>query len=312
MQMAKEEALLMICPICRSINCSIIGPYRARHQIFRLLQKIVCDSCGLVFINPLPDQLALQAFNEDYFLQAHGDESSHPSAINFASGLAKIRLNHVKKITQLYDLPISRVLEFGPGSGFFAKYFLEQNQGASYFAVETDVSCHSGLKSLGVEVIDSNDLDNLEGSIDLVVMSHVLEHVSNPNAFIGFAHQTLRKGGFIFIEVPCMDFLHKDFDEPHLLFFDKKSLKTLLENVNFKLITTSYHGVPLNNLMVKSKFIKLLRLVFLGFKRRYLHFLNRDNFDGLTGDELKATFKFYPAKTQLEKSWWLRAVAFKE
>lgn len=310
--MAKEEVLLMICPICRSINCSIIGPYRARHQIFRLLQKMVCDSCGLVFVNPLPDQLDLQAFNEDYFLQAHGDESSHPSAMNFASGLAKIRLNHVKKITQLYDFPISRVLEFGPGSGFFAKYFLEQNQGVSYFAVETDASCHSGLKSLGVEVIDSNDLNNLEGSIDLVVMSHVLEHVSNPNAFIGFAHQMLRKGGFIFIEVPCLDFLHKDFDEPHLLFFDKKSLETLLVNVNFECIATSYHGVLLDSLGMKGKFIKFFRSMYLELKRIYCNFFDRDNFDGLSSDELKATFKLYPAKTQLKKAWWLRAVAIKD
>lgn len=302
----------MNCPACDNVKSSNIGIYRARHQIFKGAYRLSCESCGLVYISRLPNELELQSFNEDYFFQAHGDECSRPSAINFSSGLAKIRLNHFKKMAQLHNQSISRVLEFGPGSGYFAKYFLEQNQGASYLAVETDTSCHPRLNSLGVELVDVNDIDNLEGSIDLVVMSHVLEHVSNPNAFLGRAYQMLRKGGFIFIEVPCMDFLHKDFDEPHLLFFDKKSLETLLESVNFKLITTSYHGVPLHNLMVKSKFIKLLRLVCLEFKRRYLHYFNRDNFDGLTSDELQATFKFYPANTQLEKAWWLRAVAFKE
>jgi SAM-dependent methyltransferase len=302
----------MNCPVCSSVNSSNLGAYRSRNQIFKGAYRLSCESCGLVYISPFPSDLELRSFNEDYFFQAHGDECSRPSAINFSSGLAKIRLNHLKKFTQLHNLPILRVLEFGPGSGYFAKYFLEQNQGASYLAVETDTSCHPRLNSLGVEVVDVNDIDNLEGSIDLVVMSHVLEHVSNPNAFLGRAYQMLKKGGFIFIEVPCMDFLHKDFDEPHLLFFDKKSLETLLGSVNFKLITTSYHGVPLKNLMVKSKLIKLLGLVFSEFKRRSLDFFNGDNFDGLTVDELQATFKFYPAKTQLKKAWWLRAVAFKE
>jgi SAM-dependent methyltransferase len=85
---------------------------------------------------------------------------------------------------------------------------------------------------------------------DLVVMSHVLEHISDPIKFIQIATSGLRQGGALFIEVPCRDWEHKDLDEPHILFFDKRPLQLLLQRAGFNDIEVSYqtsfkdHGVP--------------------------------------------------------------------
>ena len=77
---------------------------------------------------------------------------------------------------------------------------------------------------------------------DVVIISHVLEHVSNPIEFLKLMTLKLREGGVLYIDVPCLDYLHKDLDEPHLLFFDKKPMNILLEHLNFKKIEINYFG----------------------------------------------------------------------
>ena len=69
------------------------------------------------------------------------------------------------------------------------------------------------------------DFNNYEGKMDVIIISHVLEHVSDPKGFLSFANSFLKKGGALFVEIPCNDFQHKTIMEPHLLFFDKKPLK---------------------------------------------------------------------------------------
>ena len=46
----------------------------------------------------------------------------------------------------------------------------------------------------------------------------------------------LKKKGHLFIEVPCKDWDHKNEDEPHLLFFDKKSMVRLAEKLKIEIV----------------------------------------------------------------------------
>ena len=47
-----------------------------------------------------------------------------------------------------------------------------------------------------------------DNKYDLIIISHVLEHVPNPRSFIDSIIPFLANNSIIFIEVPCLDFLY--------------------------------------------------------------------------------------------------------
>ena len=72
----------------------------------------------------------------------------------------------------------------------------------------------------------------------------------------------LREGGVLYIDVPCLDHLHKELDEPHLLFFDKTPMLNLLnKKLNHKNIQISYHGNTIRRILKNSRFHLLERIV---------------------------------------------------
>ena len=156
-----------------------------------------------------------------------------------------------------------------------------------------------------------------EQLFDLVVISHVLEHTSHPVAFIKDCTKRLLPGGILFVEVPCKDYEHKETDEPHLLFFDKKPMELFFEKQGFINIKTSYHGNTITDL---KKPISLYQKFF----SKGRNFLLRKGilfpFSGIeTGLEAmsnpleRACVKPFKAHIEQEQpSWWLRAIGEKK
>jgi hypothetical protein len=76
-----------------------------------------------------------------------------------------------------------------------------------------------------------------ENSLDLIHMSHTLEHI-NPSSLQNMLEKcvrTLKVGGYIFIEVPFQLEL-ENFHPPHTLFFSKKGLAFLFKNIGLNII----------------------------------------------------------------------------
>lgn len=69
--------------------------------------------------------------------------------------------------------------------------------------------------------------DTIEGRYDLVVMSHVLEHVASPRHFVDIARNHLNTDGLIYTETP-IEPAHSVWHE-HCQVFSEQSLRTLLD-----------------------------------------------------------------------------------
>ena len=57
---------------------------------------------------------------------------------------------------------------------------------------------------MGVKILDDKE-EKIEDEYDFVIISHVLEHVTEPISFLKSFVDKMKNGGHLFIEVPCMD-----------------------------------------------------------------------------------------------------------
>ena len=87
-----------------------------------------------------------------------------------------------------------------------------------------------------------SDLTNVEGKFNIIVLSHVLEHVVNPIDYLKLVNNLLVKNGILYIEVPFLDYQYKGEFFPHLLFFKPQSLQNLCDNVGFRVIDVQSFG----------------------------------------------------------------------
>ena len=299
------------CPVCNSTNTKVMAPFRFKNPVFTGCSRAVCLDCEMVFASPMPANAALSAYNASYFSTAHGGQPTNPLVLAFSSGIARLRLAFVKRFLERYQIAVDRVLELGPGPGFFARSWLEHSPGSVYSVIETDSSCHEALKGLGVHLLAACD----DVPTDLVVMSHVLEHVPDPVEFVLSATRGLRQGGALFVEVPCKDWEHKALDEPHVLFFDKKPMQQLLMGLGFGDIEIGYYGRPVSDLRTESWIhAKLMairgNLISWGIVAPFSR--DKVGLESLDSPLERAMVSPYCAhRESAEPAWWLRAVARK-
>lgn len=303
------------CVICSSDKIAILRPYKGKNNIFQNKDLLRCENCEFVFASPMPSDAELEMYNTGYFESAHGGHPKSPSAIAFFSGINKLRCEYVSQILEKKNFAATRVLEIGPGQGYLASYWLSKNPNSSYYGVETDVTCHDILKKIGVKILLPEQVESSIDQVDLVIMTHVLEHVSDPLSFLQIVTRKLKKDGALFIEVPCNDWQHKEYYEPHLLFFNRNSINIALKNVGFEHIQINYFGQTIKSLKAKSKFKEILsiiriKLIDFGFYSLFAFTTNKD-LALLTPIERASTRSFLAHIESEQPSWWVRAVSFK-
>ena len=303
------------CPVCNSSNTGFVQHYRANNKLFENMDIVQCNKCSVHYASPAPEQKKIDEFNNSYFSTAHGGVSSEKITQAFFSAISKLRYHYIQDYIKSNNLNINKILEIGPGLGYLAIHWKKQNPAADYFVVETDVSCHDKLIQNDIQVLADNGLENLSNDFDMVIMSHVLEHVSNPREFLNTYLKKLKKGGVLFIEVPCNDWMHKNIDEPHLLFFSKKSLEYLLKNEQLSEIQLNYYGKSINELARENRVSQIwqkirFKLINLGLIIPFAA-LQDEIYSYLEPIE-KAAIK--PHKAYIEskdQAWWLRALSIK-
>lgn len=302
---------MAICPVCGANSCELQREYRGKSNEFQAKQVMLCKRCYGAFISPMPSEFELNEYNSSYFAKAHGRKTAPPQKSYFFRGIAKLRLAHMLHKDRNLFMGQESVLEVGPGEGYLGQVILERWRQIQYFGIETDTGCHDALKKKGIRVLAQKDA--LPPS-DILILSHVLEHVPRPLDFLCRLAASLKRKGLLFIEVPCQDHLHKPLDEPHLLFFDKPSMMFLLKKLGFHEIRLSYHGQYLRDLTrpraVRTFFLAVRnRLISMGLVAPFAS--HEPGLEGLSTKERAAVKPWQAHRESEEPAWWLRAVAIK-
>lgn len=301
------------CPVCGSTKYKVIHSYNGVSALFKNMQLLECEECHMVFAGPAPSEEDLEKYNAGYFENAHGGRSTNNISIAFFYAIARLRFAFLKKFIAKHAIAITRVLEIGPGHGYFAENWLQHYPQNKYLAIESDASCFDSLKDAGVQII--NDVNRID-EVDAVVMSHVLEHITPPKPFIKTFTNPLRKNGVLFIEVPCQDWKHKKIVEPHLLFFEKRTMTKLLEDCGFENIEVAYYGKKISELQQTSfisKYVSKARNLLIRFGIIFPFSSKQKGMEELPDAFERVAVAPYKAHEESsEPAWWLRAVATKK
>ena len=143
-----------------------------------------------------------------------------------------------------------KVLDIGCGHGFLLRAF--QQQGCEVLGTEfSDGACRYAREVLNIPVRVGllQDLNFPDQSFDVVVMWHVLEHVSDPRPTLAEISRILKPGGLFLVGVPNSDSLEArltkaswfHLDVPrHLSHHSPDSLEKALKIAGLQLAWTSY------------------------------------------------------------------------
>jgi SAM-dependent methyltransferase len=302
------------CEICNGSKYTIIQDYKYKNKIFANIFIVECSKCKLKSAFPLPNEKELDFYNKNFFSNAYNITKKDKISEIFLDTIAKCRVDFINKHIPNPD-KILDVLEIGPGKCHLYDNFKNEFNFKSYSAIETDNNLHSLLNDKKIKIFNSLNEITIQ-KFDLIILSHVLEHILFPGKFLDKIFSLLNNDGKIFIDIPCLDYKYKDFIDPHLYFYDKKTLELLLENNNFKVDKIHYFGKKITEIekkpLHKNNFLKLCI------------FLLKINFEFLIKTKKSSSDLIFKNKKQIimenifemntrtsHKSMWIRCLATK-
>jgi len=155
-------------------------------SVFNYLKLLKCGRCGLKYFQP-----SLRSSRQiDYLLETK-DWYFLDNKEEFIQAIENIT-------------PKSNVLEIGAGNGNFAsKLASRYYRGLEKSRSAREIASSKGIKLLGESLFEHSKKN--KNVYDAICMFQVLEHISNPNAFLISALRCLKPNGKLIISIPNDD-----------------------------------------------------------------------------------------------------------
>lgn len=235
------------CAFCGSDQYSLVvqaKDYRL-HTTDQVFDLVRCLRCGLIYLNPRPDEGELSIFYPNTFYAEQTVMSRFFS--DFLNGSKLREVASFKKT--------GRILDVGCGEG--GLIFAFKARGWAAFGVDTS-KVATGLtgEKIGKQYTFNGELKDChfpDGYFDVVILNHVLEHVAHPNEELKEIGRILKDDGVLLLSVPNIDsfqfkicrgrWVHLDVPR-HLFHYSPATIRYMLQKNNFKVI---YVNFPLSD-----------------------------------------------------------------
>ncbi len=247
------ETIDAACSTCGSREADEVG--RSRDYEFGTCSNefvfVECRQCGLTYLKNRP---ALHTLGIIY----------PPSYYRYAAFLgpvttrlrAIVQGGRVRMLKRLVPRGAT-VMEVGCGEGQLLQA-IKADGDPSWRVVGVDISeqACAALRAAGIEM-HCAQFEALEwpvGSVDVVIMNQVIEHLADPRACVARAMSLLRPGGRLFIETPSVHSWDRDWVAPdrwggwhcprHWSLYTRESLTALLEQQGLEVERSEYLPSP--------------------------------------------------------------------
>lgn len=151
----------------------------------------------------------------------------------------------IKKLIKKSGLPVnSRFLDIGCGRGRILNILL--TFGFTGVGIDTQDICLEICKKRlqGKQIELKSNLEDVEGTFDLIIMSSVLEHIKDDQLYLKKISKYLNKGGYFLFTVPGDMRLYgkRDIAYGHYRRYEKQELIEKLRNADLKIHTLWSYG----------------------------------------------------------------------
>ena len=231
------------------MSCILCGT-SSFHELFRatdrlygttkdLFPVVECTGCGLVRLEPVPSDLD-RFYPKNYWFKP-GRSLAAQLEEKYRRFLIRDHVGFVEGALRQAPGP---VLDVGCGGGLFLGVL--QERGARVLGLDnSDEAARAAWEQNRVTVVLGDLLQPpvARGSIAVVTMFHVLEHLPDPAGFLSAARELLRPGGRLVAQVPNRDcwqytLLGRNWngmDVPrHLTDFRSQDFEKLLRQCGFR------------------------------------------------------------------------------
>jgi 2-polyprenyl-3-methyl-5-hydroxy-6-metoxy-1,4-benzoquinol methylase len=238
------------CDSSRTAVCPLCGGTAARHLVTKRGHEVVrCAACTLVFVWPQPTAEELDALYSGGSYHAAVDEAERHR--HFARRLRQIEHLAPRR---------GRILDVGCSKGFLLD--VARAEGWDAVGIELNRNAVEEARARGLDVrqgeFDDRAFD--EASFDVVTLFDLLEHARDPRGALAACRRVLRPGGLLVVTTPDIGGLVPRvtyglfagtlgaWDHPtppgHLIQFSRRTLRQLLENTGFEIVSERSEHIP--------------------------------------------------------------------
>lgn len=234
--MQKEQKVQRLCPVCGGHGNSMYTNSMARIDALDMSYSVAaCVVCESVFASILPSDAV---YSEYYSRFSKYDLAP----VNPLSDTAKVH----QALTRLIAAHVQQnvaTLDIGCGSGHLLFCLREQGfQSLSGIDPAPNAgavaAAHYGLHNIRTGFFDKSTPSASYSGFDLVCLSAVLEHMTDPHGALQHLLAGMAAGSWLAVEVPDLDAFDGSTGEPygelsleHINYFSKRSLGYLFDSL---------------------------------------------------------------------------------
>lgn len=209
------------CPLCNHSGNEVL--YTQNFAGFHH-NMACCRACGFVFVNNARSQNFYNKYYRDMSKYEHDrDYKLHETSCD---------------IIKQYCSPKARILDVGCSTGHLL-YLLKKQGFKNIDGIDPAPECKkTALTQFGLNIATASiNTFKPKQKYDFIILSAVLEHISEVADCLKKVDSWLSKEGSVFISVPDAENFYKDFEEPfgefsteHINFFSQSSLHRAMPN----------------------------------------------------------------------------------
>jgi SAM-dependent methyltransferase len=248
---------MTVCPCCHHAESKFIGTLGDR--LFRTTPKnfdlYECRGCGVVFLSPTPEEPELAAYYpRGYWWQTAASPARtgfwHKALETYRRLLIRGQVRRIERLAADSSSRPVRLLDVGCGDGLFLAGC--ERVSCVRLGVDQSFDAATVARARGsIEAVQGrvDVLPFASGSVDLITMFHVLEHLARPQECLREVRRVLSADGIFVAQVPNSASLQRHlfgrrwagFDVPrHLVNYSSASLRALLESNGLQVVRMSY------------------------------------------------------------------------
>jgi SAM-dependent methyltransferase len=228
----------------RTVPCALCGGGAFKQRLCcEGFSYVRCKRCGLVQINPQPEQAEVARRYRE------GSGAAYFS-YELANEAAFLRLQELALRDAGFDeleaalkqgAAAPRVLDAGCATGALLAKLRDRGWACAGVELSPSAEYARGERGLDVRSAGLEESRFPDASFDLVLASHLIEHLNDPAAFVREVYRVLASGGYFLVTTPNIDgFQARLFRSrwrsaifDHLYLFSARTLSALLRQSGF-------------------------------------------------------------------------------